>query len=52
MPALRLYEALGFRFGPLQHPGFLDWDGGYEGEAQVAAVAAKLAPNADISRLS
>ena len=51
VPALRLYEALGFRFGTLQHPGFLDWDGGYEGAADAATVAAKLPPNADVSRL-
>ena len=41
-----MYSALGFRFGGLQHPGFLDWDGGHEGEADAATVAAKLPPNA------
>mmetsp|Transcript_424 Transcript_424/g.784 ORF Transcript_424/g.784 Transcript_424/m.784 type:complete len:269 (+) Transcript_424:30-836(+) len=50
-PAISLYKALGFAFGPLEHPGFLDWDGGYQGEADAAAVLAKLPETADISSL-
>jgi len=51
LPALSLYRALGFRFGALEHPGFLDWDGGYSGSASAAVVAKKLPPTADISKL-
>ena len=50
-PALKLYQRLGFRFGPLAHPGFLDWDGGYEGEAEATEVAGHLPPHADVSAL-
>ena len=51
-PARALYEQLGFRFGPLEHPSWLDWDGGYEGDADAAKLAALLPPNADISELA
>ncbi|CAK0838563.1 unnamed protein product [Prorocentrum cordatum] len=50
-PAITCYKSLGFAFGPLRHPGFLDWDGGYEGEADARTVASKLPPHADLSRL-
>ncbi|CAE8634516.1 unnamed protein product [Polarella glacialis] len=50
-PALAMYKKLGFSFGALQHPGFLDWDGGYEGRAEASAVKAKLPSHADCSQL-
>ena len=50
-PAIALYERLGFEFGANTFPSFLDWDGGFEGSANAAAVLANLPSNADISRL-
>merc|ERR1712190_4796 len=52
VPAIQLYKALGFKFGSLQHPGFLDWDGGFDGQADAKMVLAKLPANADISKLA
>lgn len=49
VPALKLYRRLGFKFGSLEHPGFLDWDGGYQGEASAEVVVRSCPPNADIS---
>merc|ERR1712060_889691 len=49
IPAIKLYQQLGFQMGALQHPGFLDWDGGYDGQADAATVKAKLPANADIT---
>ena len=51
VPAIKLYTRLGFRFGQLQHPSFLDWDGGFEGEADVSTVRRCLPSNADLSAL-
>ena len=51
VPALKLYRSLGFRFGELEHPSFLDWDGGYSGDAAKADVLAKCPPNADLTRI-
>ena len=31
---------------------WLDWDGGYQGDADAAKLAALLPPNADISELA
>ena len=45
VPAIKLYRALGFDFGPLSFPGFLDWDGGLEGQADAATVLAKRPAN-------
>jgi len=50
-PAIALYKHLGFQFGELAHPSFLDWDGGFEGEAVARVVASKCPPNADLSAL-
>jgi len=50
-PAIAMYKSLGFRFSSLQHPGFLDWDGGYEALADASVVKSKLPPNADISKM-
>lgn len=51
VPAIKCYEALGFKFGDLQHPGFLDWDGGYDGQVDASVVKAKLPASADISKI-
>lgn len=51
VPALELYRAIGFNFGALEHPGFLDWDGGYSGSADASVVLKRLPPSADISCL-
>eukprot|EP00966_Prymnesium_polylepis_P202039 4680719-Prymnesium_polylepis.2 len=48
-PAVALYERLGFRFGPNSFPSFLDWDGGFEGSTDAAAVLAKLPPHAKLN---
>jgi ribosomal protein S18 acetylase RimI-like enzyme len=45
VPAIKLYRALGFEFSPLAFPGFLDWDGGLEGQADAATVLTKQPPN-------
>jgi len=52
LPAVALYQDLGFAFGGLEHPGFLDWDGGYSGSADASSVAKRLPPNADLSQLA
>lgn len=51
VPAIKLYEGLGFEFGQNGFPGFLDWDGGFEGAADATTVLAKLPPNCDLSKL-
>jgi len=45
-PAVALYRKLGFEFGPNVYPGFLDWDGGFEGEADAKVVRERLPQNA------
>lgn len=50
-PAILLYQYLGFQFGRNTFPGFLDWDGGFEGEADSKVVKSKTPANADISKL-
>eukprot|EP00933_Yihiella_yeosuensis_P076255 TRINITY_DN85939_c0_g1_i1.p1 TRINITY_DN85939_c0_g1~~TRINITY_DN85939_c0_g1_i1.p1 ORF type:complete len:273 (+),score=41.76 TRINITY_DN85939_c0_g1_i1:88-906(+) len=51
VPAISMYKSLGFRFGSITFPGFLDWDGGFEGSADAKMVKSKLPNNADISKL-
>ena len=51
-PAIRLYESLGFQFGDLEHPGFLDWDGGYSGGGSAREIVGHAPPNADLSAMS
>ena len=51
VPAKKLYERLGFVFGPNTYPSFLDWDGGYEGEAEAKGVRAKKPPTCDLSAI-
>ena len=51
VPAIKLYTKLGFRFGDNAFPGFLDWDGGFSGEASAAAIAEACPPNCDLSGL-
>ena len=49
-PAKRLYERLGFRFGELERPGFLDWDGGRVRRAAARARARRR--RAQVAELS
>ena len=51
VPAIKLYERLGFAFGANAYPGFLDWDGGFEGQADAATVLQKQPPNCDLSKV-
>ena len=51
VPAIKLYERLGFAFGSNTYPGFLDWDGGFEGQADAATVLQNKPPNCDVSKL-
>ena len=48
-PAIKLYESLGFHFGANSYPSFLDWDGGFEGQANAADVLQQKPPNCEIS---
>lgn len=46
IPAVSLYQKLGFTFGQNVYPGFLDWDGGFQGVADAQTVREKLPENA------
>ena len=48
VPAIKLYTHLGFQFGELGFPGFLDWDGGLDGQADSKAVLARKPANCEI----
>ena len=48
VPAIKLYTHLGFQFGELGFPGFLDWDGGLDGQADSKAVLARKPGNCEI----
>ena len=41
-PVIALYKKAGFEISELQFPGWYDWNGGYECEADTAIVAAHL----------
>ena len=47
-PAIAAYKRLGFAFGPNTFPGFLDWDGGFEGSAPVGGVRQHLPAHAQL----
>mmetsp|Transcript_331 Transcript_331/g.707 ORF Transcript_331/g.707 Transcript_331/m.707 type:complete len:280 (-) Transcript_331:57-896(-) len=47
-PALCFYEYLGFAFGPLRFPSFLDWDGGYSGQVPAGQIRTRKPPTATI----
>ena len=50
-PARRLYERLGFRFGELERPGFLDWDGGCARARRRGRAAAAIAASRSLAAL-
>jgi len=51
VPAIKLYEGLGFAFGDNSYPGFLDWDGGFEGQADASAVLSRKPAHCELSQL-
>ena len=51
IPAIKLYQRLGFQFGSNTFPGFLDWDGGFEGAANAQTVFEAKPQHCDLSQL-